>query len=118
MLESDSFLDKCAARLPTKITMCFSAEASFIVGGSLLVVGTAIIGNIGSFQKVSYTAIGDTVNVASRLESSCPDGNVLMNENCYNQLSDEIKEKYKIYDYSKIELKGKSEPVQTYTMKL
>lgn len=46
MLESDSFLDKCAARLPTKITMCFSAEASFIVGGSLLVVGTAIIGKV------------------------------------------------------------------------
>lgn len=93
----------------------FHIDAGLRIG---IATGQTVIGNIGSFQKVSYTAIGDIVNVASRLETSCPDGNVLMNEACYKQLSDSFKEKYKVSDYKKIELKGKSEPVLTYSMQL
>lgn len=35
--------------------------------------GAAVVGNIGSDQRMEYTAIGDTVNLAARLESASKD---------------------------------------------
>ncbi len=89
----------------------FQIDAGLRIG---IATGPTVIGNIGSFQKISYTAIGDTVNVASRLESACPDGGILMNETCFEQLSASFKDEYKVASYKKIDLKGKSEPVQTF----
>ena len=39
--------------------------------------GPAIVGNLGSDQLMTYTAIGDTVNVAARLQSGAPAGEVI-----------------------------------------
>ena len=62
----------CAAlHLMTAIT---DAQTAFMEYGMMLAVrvgvhrGTAVVGNIGCSERVSYTALGDTVNVASRLE--------------------------------------------------
>jgi len=42
--------------------------------------GPAVVGNFGSNQRSDYTAIGPTVNFASRIESACTPGKVFVSE--------------------------------------
>ncbi|MCS7205019.1 MAG: adenylate/guanylate cyclase domain-containing protein [Leptospiraceae bacterium] len=79
--------------------------------------GVATLGNFGSFQKLSYTAIGDTVNIAARLESIAGPSEVLANENLVMFLSDEIKKRYQFEEIPSIELKGKIERIKAYRVK-
>lgn len=48
--------------------------------------GPAFVGLIG-FKRQTYTAIGDVVNLASRLEKACTPGNVLIDRNTYDAVS-------------------------------
>lgn len=57
-----------------------AAKFSRISVGIGLHTGEATIGYIGSDQRSEYTAIGDTVNVASRLEKNAQGGQILISE--------------------------------------
>lgn len=72
--------------------------------------GTAIIGNIGSQKKVDYTAIGDTVNTASRMCSLAGKGELIITENTYNLVKDRIKVK----KLEPVKVKGKEKLLQVY----
>lgn len=72
--------------------------------------GVAVSGNIGSQEKMEYTVIGDTVNVASRLNSLAAEGEVIIDAASKNYLGDI----FKTEALPPTELKGKSEPVTTY----
>lgn len=75
--------------------------------------GPACVGNIGSRQRYSYSAIGDTVNVAARMEASCRylGYDVVISEDTHSGIHGMA-----ALPAGKIGLKGKSERVPMYVL--
>lgn len=72
--------------------------------------GEAIVGNIGCLRRMDYTAIGDTVNTASRLESKAAADQILISEEVNEVIADRAKTEY----IGALALKGKSQEVKAY----
>jgi adenylate cyclase len=79
-----------------------------------LCTGELIVGNIGSNISKSYTVMGDTVNVASRLESANKQygTHILMSEATYELVKDEFETR----EIDNIIVVGKSEPVRIFEL--
>ena len=74
--------------------------------------GPAVVGNIGCDFRMDYTAIGDTVNTAARLEANAPRGTVYISKYVYEQVKDRIE----VEEVGEIPLKGKSKGVFVYSV--
>ena len=79
--------------------------------GAGINTGLCVVGNFGSSTRFDYSVLGDSVNLAARLESSCKtyDTDLIISE---HSLVDEYD--YKFLD--EVTVKGKSEPVKIYTI--
>ncbi len=74
--------------------------------------GEAVVGNVGMSDRMDYTAIGDTVNVAKRIQENAPGGKVLMSETVYEMVKDSIKAAF----YQEMQVKGRGQSVKTYEL--
>lgn len=95
--------------LQKKLTEQFGKSISFGIGVNC---GRAVVGNIGCDFRMDYTAIGDTVNTAARLESNAKPGQILISSDVYEAVKDRVE----VTEVGVIPLKGKSNGVFVYQL--
>jgi hypothetical protein len=74
--------------------------------------GPVVALNIGNFERMEYSVLGDTVNIAARLESYANSGDTVV---CEKTLS-KIKNKFIINREESINVKGKKESIKIYNI--
>ncbi|MBI3513955.1 MAG: tetratricopeptide repeat protein [Proteobacteria bacterium] len=90
-------------KLPTKIDKKLALHTG-------INTGMVIAGGVGSDTKMEYTVMGDTVNLASRLESIAKDGQIFVSGYTYNL----TRHLFEFIRHDPIKVKGKQAPVAVY----
>ncbi len=87
----------------------YAPHLSFGVG---IHVGQAVIGNVGTQSRMDYTAIGDAVNLAKRLQENTPGGRILLSAAAYERVKNQVH----TTPYKELTVKGRQTPEQTYEL--
>ncbi len=102
-LAMKSRIDELNKELPIKI----EGTLSLHIG---INTGLVVAGKMGSESKLEYTVMGDTVNLASRLEAKARGGQIFISAYTYNQ----VKNLFEFIEHEPIEVKGKRDPIAVY----
>ena len=74
--------------------------------------GPVIVGAIGDDLRMDYTAVGDTTNIGSRMESMARPGTILVSGNTHRL----VRDFFEFESLGKIEVKGKKEPQEAFEL--
>ncbi len=101
---------KCALAIQEKLKTQHTKDIPPINLGIGICSGPAVVGNMGSAQRQEFTAIGDTINTASRLSGVSSGGQIIISESTYKMIKDKVKAK----KLEPIKVKGKEKPLTVY----
>ena len=94
-------VEKLHAELPPE------AQLSFGVG---IHYGEALLGWVGTEKRLEYTAIGDSVNTAKRIQENAASNQILISQAAYERVRDQVE----VNPCTSLHVKGKSEAVDVY----
>jgi len=72
--------------------------------------GPVVVGNVGTDLRYEYTALGDAMNVAARMQAAAEPGSILITASTHRLVADA----FETEDIGEIAVKGKTEPVHAY----
>jgi PAS domain S-box-containing protein len=87
--------------LPPEFRLSFGVGINF---------GEAVLGLVGTENRIEYTAIGDSVNTAKRIQENSAGGQILIGETAYEMVADQVDAR----PVKPIIAKGKREPLHVY----
>ena len=90
----------------------FQGEAKDLRIGIGMHTGPLVAGNLGSSRRMDYSVIGDTVNVAARLEGVAEAGEVIITQNTMDLLGND----FRVRKLNPVSVKGKTEPIPVYSV--